>query len=79
VFSFATILVLADHALAYTVPGPEFLGQFVSLFIWIFVAVSSVMLWPIYALIRRFRGIPPAPPPTANPIQEKASEPTETP
>ena len=60
-FALAAVLLLAGDAMAYTVPGPEFFGQFMSLATWMLVAFTSVMLWPVYALMRRLRGARPAP------------------
>ena len=60
-FAVVAVLVLAGDAMAYTVPGPEFFGQFLSLIAWVTVAFSSVMLWPVYALFRRLRGSPKQP------------------
>jgi hypothetical protein len=60
-FALAAVLLLAGDAMAYTVPGPEFFGQFMSLAAWMVVAFTSVMLWPVYALMRRLRGVRPAP------------------
>jgi hypothetical protein len=52
----AAVLLLAGDANAYVVPGPEFFSQFMGLAFWALVAFSSVMLWPVYALMRRIRG-----------------------
>jgi hypothetical protein len=58
-FALLVLLLLAGHAQAYVVPGlgPEFLGQFFALAMWMFVAFSSLMLWPAYAFFRYFRRI----------------------
>ena len=64
-FAVAAVLLLAGDAMAYTVPGPEFFGQFMSLATWMLVAFTSVMLWPVYALMRRLRGAGATPAPAA--------------
>jgi hypothetical protein len=67
-FALLTLLLLAGPAPAYVGPGvgPDFFGYFVSLLAWVGIAFSALLLWPVYALIRRFRGTPSkAPPPAA--------------
>jgi hypothetical protein len=56
-FTIFTLLLLSGAAHAYVGPeaDPATLGYFFSLLAWVFVAVSSLMLWPIYALIRFLR------------------------
>ena len=56
-FALLTLLLLAGSAKAYVDPGagPEFIGYFMSLVTWLGVAFTGVLLWPIFALIRRFR------------------------
>jgi hypothetical protein len=71
------LLLGADRALAYVGPGAglEFVGYFLSLAAWVGVALSTVLLWPVYALLRRIRAprekAPDAPP--AAGLQESAS------
>jgi|SRR5262245_20524908 len=57
-FALLVFFLLAGDAAAYVVPGvgPDFFAQFISLIVWLVVAFSSVLLWPVYALLRRFRG-----------------------
>jgi hypothetical protein len=64
VLALVTLLFLAGGAMAYVGPGagPEFFGYFLSLLAWVGVALSALLLWPVYALIRRFRGGPKSPP-----------------
>jgi hypothetical protein len=53
-----SILALAPAtAFAYIGPGPglEFVPFFMSLLTWIAVALGGVLLWPITALLSRFR------------------------
>jgi len=72
-FALLTLLLLAGSAKAYVDPGagPEFIGYFMSLVAWLGAAVTGALLWPIYALIRRFRSggakapAPASPPPAA--------------
>lgn len=53
----SVLLLGAGQALAYVGPGAglEFVGYFMSLLVWIGFAFSAVLLWPFYALLRRFR------------------------
>src|SRR5262249_46167176 len=69
-FALLVSLLLASPARAYTLPGPEFLGQFLALAAWAFVAFASVLLYPVYAILRFFRGDKPATPP-ATPADEE--------
>jgi hypothetical protein len=48
-------LLLVGEARAYTLPAPEFIGQFMALATWVFVAFASVLMYPVYALLRFFR------------------------
>jgi hypothetical protein len=58
--SLALVLLLlsAGPALAYVGPGAglELVGYSVSLLAWVLAAFSAVLLYPIYALLRRVRG-----------------------
>jgi hypothetical protein len=69
-FALLVGLLLVSPAQAYTLPGPEFLGQFMALATWVFVAFASVLLYPVYAILRFFRGDKPTPPP-ATPADEE--------
>ena len=73
----AALLLLAGAAPAYVGPGagPEFFGYFLSLLAWVGVALSALLLWPVYALIRRFRGGPKAAPPEAAPPETAGPQP----
>src|SRR5262249_16169713 len=62
--------LLASPGRAYPLPGPEFLGQFMALAAWVFVAFASVLLYPVCAILRFFRGDKPATPP-ATPADEE--------
>ncbi len=62
-----TLLVFAGWANAYVGPeaDPVTLGYFTSLMSFVLVALSSILLWPVYALIRFVRrGRNPASEPT---------------
>src|SRR5204862_520520 len=74
-FALLTFFLLAGDAAAYVVPGvgPDFFAQFVGLIMWLGVAFSSLLLWPVYAVLRRFRGrgrgeIPACEPVRADPL-----------
>ena len=55
-FALLACLLLAENALAYTVPAPELVGQFMALAGWAAVAMGSVLLYPVYAVTRWFGG-----------------------
>jgi hypothetical protein len=52
------LLLCADRANAYVGPGGglELTGYFLSLAAWMMAAFSMVLMYPFYALLRRFRG-----------------------
>jgi hypothetical protein len=52
---------------AYTGPGAglELLSYFMGLLAWVGTALGAVLLWPLYSLVRRWRGVK----------QDKVSEP----
>ena len=56
----ALLLLLfgANSAMAYVGPGADlaFISYAMTLLAWIFAAFSAVLLWPLYALLRRIRG-----------------------
>jgi hypothetical protein len=56
-FAILTLLLLSSAAHAYVGPeaDPATLGYFFSLMAWLVVALSSLLLWPVYALIRFLR------------------------
>jgi hypothetical protein len=57
VLSLFCLLSAPGLALAYTGPGPalELVPFFYSLLIWVGVALGSVLLWPVNALMLRLR------------------------
>ncbi len=54
----AVLLLAADRAAAYVGPGADvtFISYFMTLLVWVLAAFSSVLLWPVYVLLRRIRG-----------------------
>jgi hypothetical protein len=76
-FAVLTVLLLAGGAQAYVGPdaGPEFLGYFASLVVWLGAAVSGLLLWPVYTFLRRLsgRGAPPVTPPEPSVVAAPAS------
>jgi hypothetical protein len=52
------LLLVPQPARAYGGPGAglEFVPYFVSLVIWVALAASAVVMWPVYTLLRWFRG-----------------------
>jgi hypothetical protein len=52
------LLLGADSAMAYVGPGVDvsLIGQFMALLWLVVAACSSILLWPIYAFIRKIRG-----------------------
>ena len=52
------LLLGAGSALAYAGPGADltFVSSAMTLLVWALVACSSVVLWPLYALLRKIRG-----------------------
>ena len=57
VLSLSSLVSAPGLALAYTGPGPalELVPFFYSLLIWVGVALGSVLLWPVNALMLRLR------------------------
>lgn len=57
VFSVACVLSTPSFAQAYTGPGPamELIPFFYSLLVWASLALGSVLLWPLNAMILRLR------------------------
>ena len=54
-----TVLLLgADPALAYAGPGVDvsLIGYAMTLLAWVLAMFSAVLLWPVYALLRKLRG-----------------------
>ena len=54
----AVLLLGAAPALAYVGPGADvtFISYAMTLLAWALAAFSAVLLWPVYALLRRIRG-----------------------
>jgi hypothetical protein len=52
------LLLVPNHALAYVGPGPglEFVPYFVSLLVWVGLALGAVLLWPFSTLLRYLHG-----------------------
>lgn len=68
----ALLLLGANSAMAYVGPGADlaFLSYALTLLAWAAAAFSAVLMWPLYALLRRIRGrknksTTTPPPPTA--------------
>jgi hypothetical protein len=57
-FALSVLLLGADRAMAYGGPGVDvtFISYAMSLLAWAIGAFSAAVLWPVYALLRRFRG-----------------------
>ena len=53
----SVLLLGADRALAYVGPGADvtFISSAMTLLAWVLAAFGSVLLWPVYALLRRIR------------------------
>ena len=54
----AVLLLGADRAMAYVGPGADvtFISYAMTLLAWALAAFSAILLWPVYALLRRIRG-----------------------
>ena len=57
-FALSVLLLGADRAMAYGGPGVDvtFISYAMSLLAWAIGAFSAVLMWPVYALLRRLRG-----------------------
>jgi membrane protein implicated in regulation of membrane protease activity len=53
----ALLLLGANSAMAYVGPGADlaFLSYALTLLAWILAAFSAVLMWPVYALLRKIR------------------------
>ena len=53
----SVLLLGADHALAYVGPGADvtFISYAMTLLAWVLAAFGAILLWPVYALLRRMR------------------------
>ncbi len=58
VLALVVLLLGANSALAYVGPGADlaFVGYATALLAWALAAFSAILLWPVYALLRRIRG-----------------------
>ncbi|HTU17471.1 MAG TPA: hypothetical protein VMG10_05355 [Gemmataceae bacterium] len=58
VLALSVLLLGMGQAMAYVGPGADlsFVGYAMTLFLWVAAAFSTVLLWPVYALLRRIRG-----------------------
>jgi hypothetical protein len=54
----AVLLLAADRAPAYVGPGTDvtFISYAMTLLLWVLAAFSTVLLWPVYTLLRWMRG-----------------------
>jgi hypothetical protein len=52
------LLLGAESAWAYVGPGADvaFISYAMTLLAWVLAAFSTILLWPVYALIRKIRG-----------------------
>jgi hypothetical protein len=68
----------ADSLFAYVGPGAglELIGYFLTLLMYGLTALSAVLLWPVYVLLRRLRGNKnkPAPAPAPESVPGEARE-----
>lgn len=76
------LLLAAESAWAYVGPGADvaFISYAMTLLAWVLAAFSTVLLWPIYALIRKIRGknkSTTASPLATAPEEARAASPTE--
>jgi hypothetical protein len=57
-WALALLLLGANSAMAYVGPGADlaFVSYALTLLAWAAAAFSAVLLWPVYALLRRIRG-----------------------
>jgi hypothetical protein len=54
----AVLLLAADRAPAYVGPGTDvtFISYAMTLLMWVLAAFSSVLVWPLYVMLRWMRG-----------------------
>jgi hypothetical protein len=57
-WALALVLLGANSAMAYVGPGADlaFVSYALTLLAWVLTAFSAILLWPVYALLRRIRG-----------------------
>lgn len=79
VLAFSVLLLAADSVMAYVGPGVDvtLIGQFFTLIGFAVAACSAVLMYPIYAILRRIRGRRGSQTPLPTPDQV-ASPPLET-
>jgi hypothetical protein len=81
VLAFAVLLLGADSVMAYVGPGADmaFLSYAMTLLAWVLVAFSAILLWPVYALLRKIRGekknFPPLSPIQTTPQEDRGASP----
>ena len=58
VLALSVLLLGANRAMAYAGPGVDvsLIGYAMTLLAWVLAAFSAVLLWPVYALLRKIRG-----------------------
>jgi hypothetical protein len=74
VLALSVLLLAADSVMAYIGPGVDvsLIGQFMAL-LWLAVAAASaVLMYPIYAILRRIRGRRGSPTPVPEPDKSAA-------
>jgi membrane protein implicated in regulation of membrane protease activity len=56
-WALALLLLGANSAMAYVGPGADlaFVSYALTLLAWVLTAFSAVLLWPVYALLRKIR------------------------
>jgi hypothetical protein len=56
--AFSFVLLVPNPVLAYGGPGAglELVGYFMALLTWMGAAFGAILMWPVYNLLRRFRG-----------------------
>jgi hypothetical protein len=83
VLALSVLLLGADRALAYGGPGADvtFISYAMTLLAWVLAAFSAAILWPAYALLRKFRRrkneAPTTPSPEPAPEESRAVTPTD--
>src|SRR5438046_10585489 len=57
-FVLAIFFLAADRAMACAGPGVDvtFIAYAMTLVMWVLAAFSAVLLWPVYAVLRKIRG-----------------------
>src|SRR5579875_2154586 len=57
VLALSVLLLAAENTWAYTGPGADiaFLSYALTLLVWVLTLFSALLLWPVYALLRKIR------------------------